>query len=244
MENKDIEMSICTLDAKYNELFDKVKEITFRLENTERVGCDTFERVDRIERVVNKHLFSEDEDFIDITTLKSCPGCYCIYPLNHKKCDVCGYVFPEKVQNIDLITNEPEKNGITDHPLFKGVQKKLDMKPEDPEIIGDYMHWEGEDYYKIQKSGYYIYINSHWIKGTWKNIKDIEITDEIAKLRPWVKCICDLTDIKADSVFKLWGVDEYGYCFVTYEDESIEAIQKGFFTIATVADLKKAEIIK
>lgn len=123
----------------------------------------------------------------------------------------------------------------------------------DPEIIGDYMRWVGDDYYRMPKKDYSCSFRKTpeidknagilWYGNSgWKNIKDIKITDEIAELRPWVK------DMSDDNVFIFYGMVDNGcvnyYYAILYSRKS-GAIYKhpvAKLLIATIADLKKAGI--
>ena len=150
--------------------------------------------------------------------------------------------------------------------LFDEAEEEfIDIKvPKDkPEIIGDYMHFKGEDYYRLKDNGKGSCDNcnfsdfccdiDHFAQSCdyypWVNIKEIDITDDIAVLRPWVKCpeLC--------TIFKLYAVIDNKFCIVAknildYYD--VNDFQKGTlhqlnyivsqFKIATISDLKKAGI--
>jgi hypothetical protein len=118
--------------------------------------------------------------------------------------------------------------------------------PDKPEIIGDYMHYRGEDYYKVKGdcSNCIGYKDSEYpcckckIKGesSWKNIKEIDITDDIAILRPWVIC--------ENIIFRLWGKDLFDMLIVQQKKMkgSLYYVSPKHTMIATVSDLKKAGI--
>jgi len=141
---------------------------------------------------------------------------------------------PETVQNIDIVTN-----------------KVVDDKPE---IIGDYMHYRSEDYYRmdgccnncdlLKNRNCDIDISDCDGNRCWKNIKEIDITDNIAKLRPWVKC-----DFYKTHISKLYGVSNNIAIMLDYKiienkyfffNEIIANISQ--YKIATVSYLKKAGI--
>ena len=138
----------------------------------------------------------------------------------------------ETVENIDIITNKP-----------------VDDKPE---IIGDYMSYRGEDYYRIYTErenisdtcGRCSLKNKEGCKlpcenWYWKNIKEIDITDDIAKLRPLV------TWDNKEGIWTLFGVNGVNAVI----GKILEGVVYSNYTpnienmaIATVTDLKKAGI--
>ena len=155
-------------------------------------------------------------------------------------------------QAIDCLNNGNEKEA---YEILKRINDKLCAMLEDeefvtvyeksePEVISDYMHYLGEDYYFIEddladcKDCACFNNCSKTLcplkNGYWKNIKDIEITDELALRRPWVV-------IKNCSIEKLVYAKD-GMCGVVKDYYKINRIGKCYISIATVADLKKAGI--
>jgi hypothetical protein len=111
------------------------------------------------------------------------------------------------------------------------------LESDDPEIIGDYMHWRGEDYYRMDGVDGQTVLKGYKpaLEGVWRNIKDIEITDELALRRPWVI-------LGSSSLAKLIYADQTACIIRYYESTYIRYVNYNTFRFATTADLKKAGI--
>jgi len=215
-------------------------------------------RCDLLERTIVDHIFLDDHMFLDdhadeeFTTIfrkdhpdfkgealggNPTPLEYRLENVEKVTCDLTEKIDRiETVQNIDIITNKPVD--------------------DEPEIIGDYMHYRGEDYYFIYDNnlgGYdccnlcafyeNCYNNSHGGKidiscenGYWKNIKEIDITDNIAKLRPWV--------VWDNLLYKLVYAIERRVTLTDKKSKFLDWKSIANCTIATIADLKKAGVSK
>lgn len=118
------------------------------------------------------------------------------------------------------------------------------IKPE-PELIikqsgGTWVaRYDGVDYLCIKPSFYSAFGSIDEMqdsviinRGNWKPISEIEITDEIAKLRPLV-----LTGRNKEFLEKLWGVDGKE-CLTEKEDSNLFWSNRAVVRLATVEDLK------
>lgn len=68
----------------------------------------------------------------------------------------------------------------------------------------------------------------------WLPISEIEITDEIAKLRPVV--------VEGGCLFKLFGVSKYGYAVFYDEESSPKSVGISNIRLATVSDLEDNDL--
>lgn len=196
-------------------------------------------RFDLMERTMNNHLFGNDQA-ADLRKAVAALGKFSTVKEGWGK------------SPLEVIIKHVE-SGQLDKIGFSPVEEFIDIEvpPDKPEIIGDYMHFKGENYYLLKEpdctkcalknEGQTICrsIKSCGGDSHWENIKEIDITDEIAVLRPWVRWGNN------DGVFTLFAVNGVHALIgkmlnaIIYNNHlpNVENLY-----LATVSDLKKAGI--
>ena len=180
---------------------------------------------------------SENPESNNFEDVKKCESCGCLNLIEFDECYYCGKLFDKPEEEFIDIEFPEDKKTQLDH--LKEAHELVDSVLSDkPEIIGDYMHFRGEDYYKVNIEGWTDFKDySSTMGGQWKNIKEIDITDDIAKLRPWVHP----EDSDRNDFYQLYAVSKNGNC--TLGNGNIAFLwHKDDITIATTSDLKKAGI--